>query len=78
VDGRIDVAGVGPWTAAYVAMRGGRDPDAFPAGDLVLRRALAGAGQAPPPERHVLLLSEPWRPWRAYAAMHLWSLGAAR
>jgi AraC family transcriptional regulator of adaptative response / DNA-3-methyladenine glycosylase II len=78
VDGRIDLAGIGPWTAAYVSMRGGRDPDAFPAGDLVLRRALSGAGQPAPPERAVVLLSEPWRPWRAYAAMHLWSLGAAR
>jgi AraC family transcriptional regulator of adaptative response / DNA-3-methyladenine glycosylase II len=77
-EGPVELAGIGPWTAAYVAMRGGRDPDAFPAGDLVLRRALAGAGREAPPERAVLLLSEPWRPWRAYAAMHLWSLGAAR
>ena len=76
--GPIELAGIGPWTAAYIAMRGGRDPDAFPAGDLVLRRALAAGGQPPPPERGVLLLSEPWRPWRAYAAMHLWSLGATR
>ncbi len=74
----VALAGIGPWTAAYVAMRGGRDPDAFPAGDLVLRRALAAEGQPAPPERDVLLLSEPWRPWRAYAAMHLWSLGAPR
>jgi 3-methyladenine DNA glycosylase/8-oxoguanine DNA glycosylase len=78
VDGRIDVAGIGPWTEAYVAMRAGRDPDAFPAGDLGLRRALSGADGTAPSERAVLLLSEPWRPWRAYAAMHLWSLGAAR
>jgi AraC family transcriptional regulator of adaptative response / DNA-3-methyladenine glycosylase II len=78
VEGRVELAGIGPWTAAYVAMRAGRDPDAFPAGDLVLRRALAPAGREAPPERAVLLLSEPWRPWRAYAAMHLWSLGAAR
>ncbi len=78
VEGPVALAGVGPWTAAYVAMRGGRDPDAFPAGDLVLRRALAGAGQEAPSERAVMLLSEAWRPWRAYAAMHLWSLGADR
>jgi AraC family transcriptional regulator of adaptative response / DNA-3-methyladenine glycosylase II len=76
--GGLDLAGIGPWTGAYVAMRGGRDPDAFPAGDLVLRRALAGEDQPAPPERAVLLLSEPWRPWRAYAAMHLWRLGPAR
>ena len=71
-DGRIGVAGIGPWTEAYVAMRGGRDPDAFPAGDLALRRAL-GEGAALPSERDAQGLSEPWRPWRAYAAMHLWS-----
>jgi AraC family transcriptional regulator, regulatory protein of adaptative response / DNA-3-methyladenine glycosylase II len=72
VDGRIRVAGIGPWTEAYVAMRGGRDPDAFPAGDLALRRALGTEGEAAPTERAVQELSETWRPWRAYAAMHLW------
>jgi AraC family transcriptional regulator, regulatory protein of adaptative response / DNA-3-methyladenine glycosylase II len=56
-----DVAGIGPWTAQYVALRALRDPDAFPAGDLGLRRAGATAARA-----------ERWRPWRAYAAMHLW------
>ena len=73
LDGRIAVAGVGPWTEAYVAMRSGRDPDAFPAGDLALRRALGAEGVALPSERDVQALSERWRPWRAYAAMHLWS-----
>jgi AraC family transcriptional regulator of adaptative response / DNA-3-methyladenine glycosylase II len=77
-EGPVALAGIGPWTAAYVAMRAGRDPDAFPAGDLALRRALAGEGGPAPPEREVNLRSEPWRPWRAYAAMHLWSLGADR
>jgi AraC family transcriptional regulator of adaptative response / DNA-3-methyladenine glycosylase II len=73
LDGRIGLAGIGPWTEAYVAMRSGRDPDAFPAGGLALRRAVGTAGEAVPSERAVQALSEPWRPWRAYAAMHLWS-----
>ena len=58
--------GFGPWTTAYVAMRAGWDPDAFPAGDLGLRRA-AGLD-----ERALAARAEAWRPWRAYAAMHLW------
>ena len=55
--------GIGPWTVEYVAMRALRDPDAFPATDLVLRRALDGRPAG----------AEAWRPWRAYAAMHLWT-----
>jgi len=55
--------GIGAWTAQYVAMRAFRDPDAFPASDLGLIRA-AGAD--------VARQAEAWRPWRAYAAMHLW------
>jgi AraC family transcriptional regulator of adaptative response / DNA-3-methyladenine glycosylase II len=66
------VAGVGPWTQAYVAMRAGRDPDAFPAGDLGVRRALARPGSAVPDANAVEAMAEAWRPWRAYAAMHLW------
>jgi AraC family transcriptional regulator of adaptative response / DNA-3-methyladenine glycosylase II len=58
--------GVGPWTAQYVSMRGLSDPDAFPVGDLGLRRA-AGL-----PDRELAARAEQWRPWRAYAAMHLW------
>jgi AraC family transcriptional regulator, regulatory protein of adaptative response / DNA-3-methyladenine glycosylase II len=63
------IPGIGDWTASYFAMRALRDPDAFPAGDLGLRRALAALGN-PDPER--------WRPWRAYAAEHLWAIGARR
>jgi AraC family transcriptional regulator of adaptative response / DNA-3-methyladenine glycosylase II len=61
------IRGLGPWTAQYIAMRALSDPDAFPAGDLVLLRA-AGMKTTPEMERH----AERWRPWRAYAAMHLW------
>jgi AraC family transcriptional regulator of adaptative response / DNA-3-methyladenine glycosylase II len=62
----LALPGIGPWTAEYVAMRGLGDPDAFPATDLVLRRAVAGAADR----------AERWRPWRAYAAMHLWNAHA--
>jgi AraC family transcriptional regulator of adaptative response / DNA-3-methyladenine glycosylase II len=55
--------GVGDWTVQYIAMRAFNEPDAFPASDLGLIRA---AG------RDVAKLAEAWRPWRAYAAMHLW------
>jgi AraC family transcriptional regulator of adaptative response / DNA-3-methyladenine glycosylase II len=61
--------GIGSWTAHYIAMRGFRWPDAFPHSDLGLRKALGGR-----PPREVLALAEAWRPWRAYAAMHLWNL----
>ena len=58
--------GVGPWTRSYIAMRSG-DPDAFPQGDLVLRKAAGNVG-----ERELLARAEAWRPWRAYAAILLW------
>ncbi len=76
-DGRHDAAtcvgrmcairGLGPWTAQYIAMRALSDPDAFPAGDLALLRA-TGMKTPRELERH----AERWRPWRAYAAMHIW------
>ena len=72
------LAGIGPWTAAYVAMRTGRDPDALPASDLVLRKALAAEGGATPSAREVEAMAEAWRPWRAYAALHLWTMGAKK
>ncbi|MEP7380751.1 MAG: Ada metal-binding domain-containing protein [Gemmatimonadota bacterium] len=59
--------GIGDWTAHYIAMRALRWPDAFPANDLVLRRAAGNATAA-----QLLKRAEDWRPWRAYAAMHLW------
>jgi AraC family transcriptional regulator of adaptative response / DNA-3-methyladenine glycosylase II len=68
-----ELPGIGPWTAQYIAMRALREPDAFPAGDLGLRKALAGPGDGPAPERQVARRAEAWRPWRAYAALHLWT-----
>jgi AraC family transcriptional regulator of adaptative response / DNA-3-methyladenine glycosylase II len=65
------ISGIGDWTAQYIVMRALRWPDAFPAGDLGLRKALGAAG--PMAEAEVLRAGEMWRPWRAYAAVHLWS-----
>jgi AraC family transcriptional regulator, regulatory protein of adaptative response / DNA-3-methyladenine glycosylase II len=63
----VSIPGIGPWTAEYVLMRAVHWPDAFPASDLVLQRA-AGLSAA-----KLTRLSERWRPWRAYAAIHLWN-----
>lgn len=60
--------GVGDWTAQYIAMRVLGWPDAFPAGDLGLRNALGGISA-----REIEHRAEHWRPWRAYAAIHLWT-----
>jgi AraC family transcriptional regulator of adaptative response / DNA-3-methyladenine glycosylase II len=62
-----DLPGVGEWTAQYVAMRALSWPDGFPHGDLGIRKALNE-----PNSNRVFALAEAWRPWRAYAAMHLW------
>jgi AraC family transcriptional regulator of adaptative response / DNA-3-methyladenine glycosylase II len=67
----LGVDGIGPWTAAYVRMRALHDPDAFPVGDLGVRRALERLGLDPAP-RAIEERAEAWRPWRAYAAMLLW------
>jgi len=64
--------GWGAWTARYVALRALGEPDAFPSSDLGLRRALAPAGR-PASARDVEAWSQPWRPWRAYAAVALWT-----
>ncbi len=64
--------GCGPWTAHYVALRGLREPDAFPAGDLHLRRLLAGGGGPLTPAAAVAR-AEAWRPFRGYAALRLWT-----
>jgi AraC family transcriptional regulator of adaptative response / DNA-3-methyladenine glycosylase II len=67
------LAGVGEWTAQYIAMRQLREPDAFPAADVGLMRALAGPGGLRPTPAQLLERAERWRPWRAYAALHLWT-----
>lgn len=68
----LSIAGVGPWTADYAAMRAFGDPDAFPASDLGVRRTLGKNGR-PASTEEARRRAEAWRPWRAYAAMHLWN-----
>lgn len=71
VDELCALPGIGEWTAHYIAMRGLSEPDAFPAADLGLMKAL---GLTKP--KDIKLRADSWRPWRAYAAIHLWtSLG---
>jgi AraC family transcriptional regulator of adaptative response / DNA-3-methyladenine glycosylase II len=69
--------GIGPWTVAYVRLRALGDPDAFLPSDLGLRRALERLGE-PGGERPADEASQRWRPYRAYAMVHLWSLDAER
>jgi len=64
-----ELPGIGEWTAHYIAMRAMRWPDAFPHSDLGLRQS---AGESSP--RRLLEMAHAWRPWRAYAAMHLWNM----
>jgi AraC family transcriptional regulator of adaptative response / DNA-3-methyladenine glycosylase II len=62
------IPGIGPWTAQYIAMRGLGWPDAFLPGDLGVKRALGESSEA-----RVLAKAAAWRPWRAYAVIHLWN-----
>jgi AraC family transcriptional regulator of adaptative response / DNA-3-methyladenine glycosylase II len=68
----LALPGVGPWTVGYLRLRGLADPDAFPAGDLVLRQSAAVLG-LPDDARGLEGRSAAWSPWRAYAASHLWA-----
>jgi AraC family transcriptional regulator of adaptative response / DNA-3-methyladenine glycosylase II len=67
-DRLLELPGIGEWTAEYIALRALGDPDAFPAGDLGLLRAM-GTRTAGDLTRR----AQAWRPWRAYAALHLWA-----
>ena len=67
VDRLLGIPGIGRWTADYIAMRALGWPDAFPHGDVALRNSLGGVTATRAEE-----LAEAWRPWRSYAAMHLW------
>lgn len=71
----LALPGIGAWTAEYIAMRALREPDAFPSGDLVLRRA-AGEPDRPATAKALNARAERWRPWRAYAAIALWRAAA--
>jgi len=67
------IRGVGEWTAQYIALRQLREPDAFPAADIGLMRALANDEGRRPSAPELLARAQAWRPWRAYAAQHLWA-----
>lgn len=74
----LGLRGIGEWTANYIAMRAMREMDAFPVKDIgILRGAEAVTGTRPSPN-DLLLQAEAWRPWRAYAAQHLWAADSAR
>jgi AraC family transcriptional regulator of adaptative response / DNA-3-methyladenine glycosylase II len=71
------IRGVGEWTAQYIALRALRETDAFPAADIGLLRGAEVVDGTKPTAPNLLRRSESWRPWRAYAAQHLWAAGAA-
>lgn len=66
------IPGVGDWTAQYIAMRALRWPDAFPAGDVVLHKAL-GVNDSRNPAKEVQALAAAWQPWRSYAVIRAWA-----
>lgn len=68
----LAVRGIGPWTAAYVAMRALGDPDVFLPTDLGVLRGMAARG-GPDEPRGAAARAAAWRPWRSYALHHLWS-----
>jgi AraC family transcriptional regulator of adaptative response / DNA-3-methyladenine glycosylase II len=72
----LDLPGIGPWTAGYVAMRALGDPDVFLVEDLGVRHALRRLG-APGEASAARTLAEAWAPWRSYATQHLWQASAA-
>jgi AraC family transcriptional regulator of adaptative response / DNA-3-methyladenine glycosylase II len=71
------IRGVGEWTAQYIALRALREMDAFPASDIGLLRGAAAIDGTRPTPASLLNRAEPWRPWRAYAAQHLWAADGA-
>lgn len=72
-----NIRGVGEWTAHYIALRAVRETDAFPASDIGLLRSAARHDGLRPSPSELNDRAEPWRPWRAYAAQHLWAADSA-
>jgi AraC family transcriptional regulator of adaptative response / DNA-3-methyladenine glycosylase II len=70
------VKGVGEWTAHYIALRAARETDAFPADDAVLLRSTGARRGLRADAQELVLRAEQWRPWRAYAAQHIWAAAA--
>ena len=73
VDRLCVIKGIGPWTAQYIAIRACREPDGFPASDAGLLRGSANAEGVRPTPRELTARAEKWRPYRAYAAQHIWA-----
>ena len=71
------VPGIGEWTAQYIALRAMREMDAFPGSDVGLLRGAEKVEGAPITSKGLLVRAESWRPWRAYAAQHLWAVDSA-
>jgi AraC family transcriptional regulator, regulatory protein of adaptative response / DNA-3-methyladenine glycosylase II len=71
------IPGVGEWTAQYIALRAITEMDAFPASDVGLLRGAEKLDGMRPSANRLLDRAELWRPWRAYAAQHLWAADAA-
>ncbi|HEY4904204.1 MAG TPA: AlkA N-terminal domain-containing protein, partial [Candidatus Sulfotelmatobacter sp.] len=71
------IRGIGEWTAQYIALRAIREMDAFPAADIGLLRSVETMDGEKSTPANLLIRAEAWRPWRAYAAQHLWAAGSA-
>jgi AraC family transcriptional regulator of adaptative response / DNA-3-methyladenine glycosylase II len=71
------IRGIGEWTAQYIALRAIREMDAFPAADIGLLRSVASMDGEKTTPANLLSRAESWRPWRAYAAQHLWAAGGS-
>ena len=69
----VTIPGIGEWTAQYIALRAIREMDAFPATDIGLLRGAASMDGEKTTPANLLSRAESWRPWRAYAAQHLWA-----
>lgn len=68
----LELPGIGPWTAGYVALRGLGEPDAFPSGDLIIQRR-ASSCETPLNVSELAARADLWRPFRGYAVLHLWA-----
>jgi len=70
------IRGIGEWTAQYIALRAIREMDAFPATDIGLLRSFGKLSRKQIKSAELIVRAEVWRPWRAYAAQHLWAAGS--
>lgn len=77
VAGFTSLRGIGPWTAEYTLLRAMKDPDAFPASDLGVIKAMSPGNDVRLSAREIEARADAWRPWRAYAALLLWQRAAA-